>query len=93
MCADLDVDPADPSEVERIAVKHMRKGIRLFDKQLNVLTLEGCFKAVASDGSNTIFLIPKAEVNISDQLQCSMSELVSNTASNLEESSKKRGRQ
>ncbi len=40
----LDVDPSDPSEVERVAVKYMRKQIRLFDTELNILTPQGCFE-------------------------------------------------
>ena len=33
------VDPSNPSEVERMAKKYMRKRIRLFDTELNILTL------------------------------------------------------
>jgi len=55
----LNVDPSDPSEVERVAVKYMRKRIRLFDTELNILTPQGCFEAATADGRNIILLIPK----------------------------------
>ena len=51
------MDPSDPSEVERVAVKYMRKRIRLFDTGLNILTPADCFEAATADGSNTILLI------------------------------------
>jgi hypothetical protein len=72
------VDPSDPSEVERVAKKYMRKRIRLFDTALNILTPRGCFEAALADGTNTILLIPEAEINIDKELEASMSELASN---------------
>ena len=83
------VDPSDPSEVERVAKKYMRKRIRLFDTELNILTPRGCFEAALADGTNTILLIPEAEISIDEELEASVSELVSNTNT---ERDHKRGR-
>jgi hypothetical protein len=33
----LDVRPSDPSEMERVAVKYMKKKISIFDTKLNIL--------------------------------------------------------
>ncbi|KAL6242584.1 hypothetical protein RBB50_010230 [Rhinocladiella similis] len=88
----LDVDPAEPSEVERVAIKYMRKGIRLFDKELNILTPRNCFEAATIAGSNTVLLVPEAEINIDEKLESSISELVSRPASSTEEGPIKRGR-
>ncbi|KAF1974404.1 hypothetical protein BU23DRAFT_567600 [Bimuria novae-zelandiae CBS 107.79] len=49
----LDVDPSDPSEVERVAMKYMRKQ---------------CFEAATANGSNTILLIAEREIEITEQL-------------------------
>ncbi len=81
------VDPSDPSEVERVAKKYMRKRIRLFDTNLNILV--GCFEAAPADGTNTIFLIPEVEISIDEELETSVFELVSNANT---ERDHKRGR-
>jgi hypothetical protein len=86
------VDPSDPSEIERLAVKYMRKHIRLFDIKLNILTPADCFESATADGSNTIFLIPEAEINISEELENSISKLARDGDS-LPEEGRKRGRQ
>jgi hypothetical protein len=53
--------PSDPSEIERVAVEYMRKHVRLFDTELNILTLADCFEAATVDRGNTTLLIPEAE--------------------------------
>jgi hypothetical protein len=85
----LYVDPSDPSEVERVAVKYMRKGIRLFDTELNILTPADCFEAATANGSNTIILIPEAEINISEELETSISKLESDEESTTEKGRKR----
>jgi hypothetical protein len=85
------VDPSDPSEVERVAKKYMRKRIRLFDTELNILTPRGCFEAALVDGTNTVLLIPQAEISIDEELEASVSELGSNTDFRIERDLK-RGR-
>lgn len=68
----LDVDPSNPSEVERVAVKYMRKRMRLFDTELNILTPRDCFEAATAEGSNTILLLPETEIDISEPLENSI---------------------
>ncbi|KAF2813239.1 uncharacterized protein BDZ99DRAFT_496279 [Mytilinidion resinicola] len=87
----LDVDPSDPSEVERVAVKYMRKQVRLFDTELNSLTPRDCFEAATAQGSNTILLIPETEINISEQLENSVPKPAPESEPTQEES-RKRGR-
>jgi hypothetical protein len=86
------VDPSDPSEVERVAVKYMRKKIRLFDSELNILTPQDCFEAATADRRNIILLIPEAGINIGGELKASISELISKEDSTADRSPKKRGR-
>ena len=62
------MDPSDPSEAERIAAKYMRKKMRLYDTNLNILTPGNCFDAATGDGSNTILLIPEAEIDMNKEL-------------------------
>jgi hypothetical protein len=69
------VDPSDPSEIKRVAVKYMRKCVRLFNTKLNILAPADCFKAATIDGSNTILLISKAEIDITKELENSTSKL------------------
>ena len=85
------MDPSDLSKVERVVVKYMRKGTRLFDTELNILTLADCFEAATANGSNTILLIPEAEINISEELETSISKLASEEESTTEKG-QKRGR-
>ena len=60
------VDQADSSEVGRVAKKNVRKGLRLFDLNMHLLTPENCFEAVTEDGTNTIVLLPQNELNIDE---------------------------
>ncbi|KAK6380192.1 hypothetical protein LTS17_005381 [Exophiala oligosperma] len=89
----LDVDTTDPTEVERVAIKYMRKGIRLFDRALNILTPRNCFEAATSDGNNTILLIPESEINIGEKLESSVSKLLTAQSPTSKEGPRKRGRQ
>jgi len=78
MADSLLVNPSDPSEDERVAKKYIRKRIRLFDTELNILTPQGCFEAALADGTNTILLILEAEISIDEELKAFVSELASN---------------
>ena len=60
------VDQADSSEVGRVAKKNVRKGLRLFDLNMHLLTPENCFEAVTEDGTNTIVLLPQSELDIDE---------------------------
>jgi hypothetical protein len=86
------VDPSDPSEIERVAVKYIRKHVRLFNTKLNILAPADCFEAATTDGSNTILLIPEAEIDITKELENSISKLAPEGDS-IQEEGRKRGRQ
>jgi hypothetical protein len=60
-----------------VVVEYIRKHVRLFNTQLNILTLPDCFEVVTTDGGNTILLIPEAEIDISEELEGSISKLAS----------------
>ncbi|OAF55374.1 hypothetical protein VC83_08336 [Pseudogymnoascus destructans] len=57
------VDPSEPSEVERVTKKYMRKGMRPFDTSFNFIVPQTCFQAVTTDGTNTVFLIKEDGIN------------------------------
>lgn len=84
------VDLEDPSVIERIATKYMRKQIRLFDAELYPLTPEGCFQAAIAGGRNAIYLIPEAEIDVGQENVSSIREIPSNAELGP---SRKRGRQ
>ena len=63
-----DVDPSDPSCIERVAIEHIKREIRPFDTTLRLLTSNECFEAVVTDGTNTILLIPGRGIDINDEL-------------------------
>lgn len=50
----LDVNLSDPSLVQRVAAKYVRKGFWLFDMYGHNLTAKNCFKQVTWNGTNTI---------------------------------------
>ncbi|KAK4071123.1 hypothetical protein Purlil1_13510 [Purpureocillium lilacinum] len=52
----LDVDPADPSPVRRVAGKYVRKRFCLYDTHGNNLAPKNCFEKVTASGTNTIVL-------------------------------------
>jgi hypothetical protein len=68
----LDVCPSDTAEVERVAVKYMRKRIRLFDEELNILHPRDCFEAATANKKNLIRLIPESEIDIGKHLETSI---------------------
>ena len=57
------VDPLEPSEVERVARKYLRKNIAIFDTKEKALNARTCFERVTSDGTNTIYLKPDWEID------------------------------
>jgi hypothetical protein len=58
------VNSSDPSEIERIAVKYMRKKeqMRLYNTDLNILTPQICFQAAIANRGNILLLIPEREI-------------------------------
>ncbi|KAI9769847.1 MAG: hypothetical protein M1840_003841 [Geoglossum simile] len=71
----LIVNLSDPSEVEYIAIKNLRKGIRTFDTNLRMLAPNECFEAVTGNGTNTMLLIPQEELVIDDEMLNSAAEI------------------
>jgi hypothetical protein len=71
------MDSSNSFKIKRVVVKYMRKYIRLFNTKLNILTLIDYFEVVTADGSNTILLIPEIKINITKELENSISKLVS----------------
>lgn len=67
----LQVDRADPSEVARVAKKSMRKGFRAMDTNMQLLAPDDCFEAATIDGTNTILLIPQADLDVDEGLVAS----------------------
>ncbi len=54
--------PSDPSEVERVARKYLKKGFYLFDAELNNLVPKTCFAEVRRKDSYIILVSPPTEV-------------------------------
>ncbi|ETN44757.1 uncharacterized protein HMPREF1541_10427 [Cyphellophora europaea CBS 101466] len=67
----LQVYRADPSEVARVAKKSMRKGFRTMDTNMQLLAPDDCFEAATIDGTNTILLIPQADLDVDEGLVAS----------------------
>ena len=72
------VDPSDPSEIERVAIKYMRKEIRLFNTSSKVLKPRECFAAAILNNENTIYLIPETEIHVNEQFLASITGSLSN---------------
>jgi hypothetical protein len=64
----------------------MRKSeqIRVCDTDLNILTPQMCFQAAVANGSNMLLLIPEKEIDINEELEASVSQLVSESDSQME---------
>ena len=72
------VDPSDTSEIKRVAKENMRKKIRLFDSNLRMLTPRDCFEAATTDGTNSIYLIPEANLNAINEIAATAPEIRDN---------------
>lgn len=55
------VDPSDPSIVERIAKKYIRKEFCIYDLSLNSLSPAICFRAGIADGTDAVFMLSREE--------------------------------
>ncbi|KAI1934753.1 hypothetical protein LOZ66_005608 [Ophidiomyces ophidiicola] len=72
---ELEVDPSDPSEVERLAKKDARNRHAIFyDKNLRIVTPAQCFAAAVKDGTNTIFMALNGELEINEEVVASVSQ-------------------
>jgi hypothetical protein len=67
-------------------VKYIRKKeqIRVYNTDLNILTPQMCFQAAIANGSNILLLIPEREININEELEASVSQLLSKSDSQIE---------
>jgi hypothetical protein len=52
----------------------MRKRIRLFDAQLNILHPRDCFEAATANKKNLIRLVPESGIGISKDLETSIAD-------------------
>lgn len=53
------VDPSEPSEVQRLAIKYLQRGLRIFSSKNRVLKAETCFERVTSNGTSEIYVVPQ----------------------------------
>ena len=71
---ELDVDPSDPSSVERVAKKDARnQKATFYDKDLRIITPAQCFHAAIEDGINTIFMTYGEELSVDEETVASVS--------------------
>ncbi|KAM3560519.1 hypothetical protein ARSEF4850_003620 [Beauveria asiatica] len=56
---EVEVDPAEPSAVQRAAAKYVRNGLGVFSSKNQMLRPQNCFRRVMDDESRTIHLIPQ----------------------------------
>ena len=64
----LPINPLDPSPIERTAKGYMREKIRLFNTNLRMMIPQDSYQAVVTNGTYTILLIPKSELDINNDL-------------------------
>jgi len=71
-----------------MAVKYARKReeeqIRVYNTDLNILTPQMCFQVAIANGNNMLLLIPEKEVGINEELETSVSQLLSESTSQIE---------
>jgi hypothetical protein len=60
-----------------------REQIRVYDTDLNILTPQMCFQAAIANGSNMLLLIPEKEIDINEELEASISQLLSGSESQM----------
>jgi hypothetical protein len=61
-----------------------RGEIRVYDTDLNILTPQMCFQAAIANGSNMLLLIPEKEIDINEELETSVSRVLSESDSQIE---------
>jgi hypothetical protein len=70
---ELQVNPSDPSEVERVARKDARnRNATFYDKDLRKLTPAQCFEAAIEDETNTIFMEFDGELVVDEETMASI---------------------
>jgi hypothetical protein len=69
----LQVNPSDPSDVERVARKDARnRNATFYDKNLRKLTPAQCFEAAIEDETNTIFMKFDGELVMDEETMASI---------------------
>ena len=58
--------------------------MRVYDTDLNILTPQTCFQATIANKSNMLLLIPETEIDINEELQAPVSQLFSESDSQME---------
>jgi hypothetical protein len=71
----IGVHPGNPTEIERVAKKYMRKRFRPFNTRLQMLAPRECFQAVKDDRTHTILLFAQDDLNFDDEVVESASKL------------------
>jgi hypothetical protein len=61
-----------------------KEQMRLYDRDLNILTPEMCFQAAVANRSNILLLIPERDIDINEELEASVSTLLSELDSQIE---------
>jgi hypothetical protein len=64
---EIQVDPADPSEAQRIAYKYAREAnqhAKFYNKKLRLISAAQCVRAAMDDGSNTILMSLRNELKV-----------------------------
>ena len=67
-------------------MKYIRKKeqIRLYDTDLNILTSHMCYQAAIANKGNILLLIPEREIDINKELETSVSQLLSESDSQMD---------
>ena len=68
----LQVDPWDPSEARRVAIKYLRKNYRLFDSDLNPLTPKNCMEIAIAGEDSLIIVMSEEDIHFTAQLERSV---------------------
>ncbi len=77
------VDYLNRTKIEKLAVEYMRREqkMRLYDTDLNILNPKACFKAAIANKRGILLVIPGREIDINEELQTSVSQLLSDVDS------------
>ncbi|KAL4891328.1 hypothetical protein BDV59DRAFT_203528 [Aspergillus ambiguus] len=74
---ELDVDPSDPTAVERLARKDARnRQATFYNKDMRMITPAQCYEAAIEDGTNTIFMDFEGDLRMDEETLASMAREV-----------------
>ncbi|KAJ5117538.1 hypothetical protein N7448_011170 [Penicillium atrosanguineum] len=75
---EVQVDPTDPSEAQRIAYKYTRKDgqhTQFYNKKLRLVSAAQCVRAAMDDGSNTILMSLRQELKVTQDKVAEVAEM------------------